>query len=126
MLFVFSLIYLTALISVSLLAIALWLKVGLILIIIVLGVNSIGQYALLNKNNSVSRIIGFENGNCKIELKKGYSSRAKIVSVGSLFDYFIVIVIKYNSKNITSIIAKDSISQDKFHTLRLYLRSLKK
>ena len=93
--------------------------------VIYFGVANTKQYALLQNTNSVIKIVGASNGNCKIEFNDGKFIQAKIVSSGSLFEYFKIIVMKNNSQKITSIIAKDSISQEQFYVLRLYLRSLK-
>ncbi len=106
--------------------ISIWIKVILFFLVVYLGVTTIKQYALLNDNNSISKIISSGNKKCKIELNSGKIIQANITAVGSLFDYFIVIVVKNNSNKITSIIAKDSISQEQFYALRLYLRSFKK
>jgi hypothetical protein len=125
LLLVFAFIYLLALVSIGLISISVWLKIPLFLVVIYFGVANTKQYALLQNTNSVIKIVGASNGNCKIEFNDGKFIQAKIVSSGSLFEYFKIIVMKNNSQKITSIIAKDSISQEQFYVLRLYLRSLK-
>lgn len=122
----FCLVYVLALVSIFLIAIPVWIKLVIFLVVIYLGIITIKKHALLNDNNSINRIICTGNDKCKIEFNSGHLIQAKIISVRSLFNYFIVMVIKDNKKNITSIIAKDSISQEQFYTLRLYLRSINK
>ena len=125
LLLLFAFIYLLALISIWLISIPIILKLVLFFVVIYLGVANIKQYSLLQAANSVVRIIGASNGKCKIECNDGKFIQAKIISSGNLFGTFIIMVMKNNAQKITSIIAKDSISQEQFYALRLYLRSIK-
>lgn len=61
---------------------------------------------------------------CKIESKDGTLHDARIKNADWLFRYFAVIILCTNSKIYKTIIAKDTLSQEQFYTLRLYLRSI--
>ncbi len=87
---------------------------------------TIKKHALLNTEKSVIRIVSSGDKKCKLEFKNGSSTQVNVISIVNLFDYFFVLVVKNNSNKITSVIAKDSISQEQFYMLRLYLRSFNK
>ncbi|MFK7816335.1 MAG: protein YgfX [Gammaproteobacteria bacterium] len=126
LLLVFSSAYILALLSIWLIAIPAWIKLISSLIAIYFGTITIKQYALLKADNSVIRIISSGDNKCKVEFQDGSTAQANIISISSLFDCFVVLVIKNKSNKITLVIAKDSISQEQFYMLRLYLRSLNK
>ena len=95
-------------------------------IVSVMAVKTIKQYALLKSENSIYKLRCSSNSKCEIELKNGKVFQAKLIAANWLFDYFAVFLLQNNTNKFKATIAKDSMSQEQFYALRLYLRSLNK
>ena len=91
-----------------------------------MGVKTIKQYALLLTQTSIIKLICSSDNKCKITLKSGEEFQVKLISANCLFDYFIVFLFKNNAKKFKATIAKDTVSQEQFYALHLYLRSFNK
>lgn len=96
------------------------------LFIIFIAAITFKQYVLLTSANSIIKINCSSKCKCRIELNNGKVYQAKLVAADWLFDYFAVIVLQNNTKKFKATIAKDTMSQEQFYALRLYLRSLNK
>ena len=98
------------------------------------GVKAVKQHALLRSDSSIAALVcsssslssGSDNNKCKITLNNGKEFKVNITSADCLFNYFIVLLFKNNAKTFKATIAKDTISQEQFYSLRLYLRSINK
>lgn len=90
-----------------------------------MGIKAIKQHALYTSDVSITNLVFTSNKKCKIKLKDGKQFQVKLLSAECLFDYFVIFQFKNNVNNYKATIAKDTISQEQFYTLRLYLRSIK-
>ena len=125
LLFCFIFIYGLAVICILLISILFLIKVIAILLILVSGVYVIKQFALLKNSNSIVKFIASSTSiECKLETKEGIEIDARIKNADWLLHYFAVIVFSTNTKIYKTIIAKDTLSQEQFYALRLYLRSI--
>jgi len=122
----FSLLHLLALISILFLSIPVLVMVILISIVLMMAAKTIKQYALLISEDSIYKLRCSSNSKCQIELKNGKVLQAKLIAANWLFDYFAVFLLQNNTNKFKATIAKDSMSQEQFYALRLYLRSLNK
>lgn len=124
LLIVFSFIHLVAVSALVFISISVWVKAIAIASILIIGIKTIEQYALLTADNSVVKISASSATNqCQIEINNEKILHAHIKDAGWLFEYFAVLVLSTNTKVFKTIIAKDAISQEQFYALRLYLRS---
>ncbi len=95
-------------------------------IVLMMAAKTIKQYALLSSEDSIYKLRCSSNSKCQIELKNGKVFHAKLIAANWLFDYFTVFLLQNNTNKFKATIAKDSMSQEQFYALRLYLRSLNK
>ena len=98
----------------------------LFIVLLFFAVNSIKQYALFKSDNAIYKLSSLGDRKLLVELKNGKVFQAKVISAECLFDYFTVFVLQNNARKYKSTIAKDTLSQEQFYTLRLYLRSFNK
>ena len=125
-LFVF-LLFLHALAIVCLLLVFFSIVVQILAIALVCisGIVTIRRYVLLSNKNSIVKFLTTGVSKiCKIELKIGQIHNANIKYAGWVLGYFAIIVLSTNANNYKTIIAKDTLSQEQFYALRLYLRSI--
>lgn len=108
------------------LAIPIWLKIIASTALVFIGINAIKRHALFKSDASIISLVCLSEGKCKIKLNNGKQLQVKLVSADILFDYFVAFSFKNNANIYKATIAKDTISQDQFYALRLYLRSIKK
>ena len=100
------------------------IKLIVIVLIILLVVKAVNQFVLLKDRNSVVHVSASSASiQSRIELKNGNTIHTSLIHAGWVFEYFVVLVFSANKNVYKAIIAKDAISQEKFYTLRLYLRS---
>jgi hypothetical protein len=92
----------------------------------VLAIKTIKQHILFLSANSISKINCAASRECQIEMNDGRIYQAKLISADCLFNYFAVLVLQANAKKFSVTIAKDTMSQEKFYQLNLYLRSINK
>lgn len=121
-----SLLYLVATISILFLSLNIWIKGTCIVIVLVLAIKTIKQHILFLSTNAISKINCSANRKCRIELNNGKVYQAKLMSADCLFNYFVVFTMQASAKKFSAAIAKDTMSQEKFYQLNLYLRSLNK
>ena len=121
-----SALHLFAAISISLLFIAISVKLALVMILLLMAVKTIKQYVLLKTDHSIAKLNCLTNCKCRLELNNGKVYQVKIISAEWLFNYFAVLVLRNNSNKFKATIAKDTLSQEQFYALHLYLRSLNK
>ena len=126
MLLSLSSVHLLAIFSILFLSIPILIKVVLVFFIFVIAANTFNQYVLLKSAKSISKLNCSGERKCRIELNDGKVYKAKLIAANWLCDYFEVLVLQNNTKKFKSTIAKDTMSQEQFYALRLYLRSLNK
>jgi len=119
-------LHLLALIVVVLLSIAAWLKALLLILVVAMATKAIREHGLNISETSITKLSCASNSKCRIELNNGTAIQAKITNADWLFNYFAVLIIQSKQNKFNTVIAKDSLSQEQFYTLRLYLRSLNK
>jgi hypothetical protein len=95
-------------------------------VLVFIGAKAVRQYALFKADTSITKFNCSSDSKCKVELKNGKEIQVKLISADCLFGYFIVLLFKNNTKKYKITIAKDTVSQEQFYALRLYLRSLNK
>ena len=115
-----------AIISILFLSIPVSLKTVLVVFIIVMAVIAINRYALLKTDSSIHKISFSSNRKCKIELLNGKEYEVKLTASDWFFNYFAVLIMQSKTNKFKVTIAKDTMSQEQFYVLRLYLRSLNK
>jgi len=117
---------LLAVVSVILLSIPIWIKGVVVCGIVIIALHLVKQHALLKHSHSITSLNCAHDKKCKIKFNDGNSCNAEIISAEWLFNYFAVFVFQNKKKKLNATIAKDSMSQEQFYALRLYLRSLNK
>ena len=117
-------LHLLAIVSILLIEIPVMLKLLSILLVIYLSVIAIRQSVLLASDSSIIKMSSTAKGKSQLELKNGAVHQANLISAQWLFEYFVVIIFKNNRRKYKTVIAKDTLSQEQFYALRLYLRSL--
>jgi len=125
-----------AAICVVFIAIAVWLKLILLLCIAALLKSALTQYVWLNAKNSVikintassSSLTSFpSSGQFLIQTKANKRYQASVINAAWVFDYFAILVFKINvnernKKVLRVVIAKDMISQEQLYALRLAIQ----
>jgi len=119
-------VHFLAIVSILFLSIPVWVKIVLVFFIFVTAAITFKQYVLLKSANSISKLNCSSKRKCRVELNNGKVYQAKLIAADWLFDYFAVLVLQNNTKKFKATIAKDTMSQEQFYALRLYLRSLNK
>ena len=119
----FVFLHALAVASLILISIPIWLKCLSILLIVLMAFNVLRRYALFISNDSIRHLSCASNKKCRIELYNGNVHQVKLVSSAWLFNYFAVMVLQSSSRKFKLAISKDTLSQEQFYALRLYLRS---
>ncbi len=121
----FAVLHVLAALCLIFISVSVWYKLFALVLVLLNGVYTIKHYILLNNSNSIVRIsISVISKLHKIEFKDGTTHHVHIKNAAWLFNYFATIVFYTKSKRYKSIIAKDTLSQEQFYALRLYLRSI--
>ncbi len=98
----------------------------MVILVLVSAIIMIRQYVFFHNKKSIIKITATMNAlkTCEIEVKDGTTHKARIDNAGWFLNYFATILFCANSCKYKTIIAKDTLSQEQFYTLRLYLRSI--
>ncbi len=119
-------VHFLAIVSILFLSIPIFVKVALVFFVFVLATYTVNQYVLLKSEKSIYKLNCRNTRKCRVELNNGKVYQANLIAANWLFDYFAVLVLQNNTKKFKATIAKDTMSQEQFYALRLYLRSLNK